>query len=341
MAFTDEMHLRLTQLATRDADDEPNVGSIIYVPAAGGGWEELVIAVPAAGLQNVLGINNAETAPSYKAHYDNTNPSTSAVGDAAAPGTQVISARRDHVHGREAFGSDPAQIDIGDAQGGGAATTPARSDHQHALPAPAAGYPQDVAAVEVDGIGTTVARADHVHAHGSGYLPDAHHARSHDHSNSLDDDTIRPTTINIPYSGGEIVLNKVEIDGSGNYERLRLYWNVNDAVIICESAGTGLPRNLYFEAHRDFILKAGANQSVYLDSGGSWTFRDRDAGDATRAYLDSDGGLRIDWVLELTGGNGVLLEHPVVKNQATPPTAVKGKLYYDTDDDHLYLCTAV
>jgi len=37
----------------------------------------------------------------------------------------------------------------------------------------------DVATVEVAGTSDTFTRGDHVHAHGSGYLPDAHHAQSH------------------------------------------------------------------------------------------------------------------------------------------------------------------
>lgn len=86
------------------------------------------------------------------------------------------------------YGSPTASIDIGDAQADGVATTVARSDHQHAFPAPGAGYPLDVAAAESDGVATTSARSDHVHAHGSGYLPDAHHSQSHgvaDHSGAI------------------------------------------------------------------------------------------------------------------------------------------------------------
>lgn len=77
------------------------------------------------------------------------------------------------------FGSPTGAIDIGDAQADGTATTAARSDHEHAVPAPATGYPVDVAATEADGSATTPARSDHVHAHGSGYLPNAHHNESH------------------------------------------------------------------------------------------------------------------------------------------------------------------
>lgn len=40
----------------------------------------------------------------------------------------------------------------------------------------------DVAAAEAAGSATKLPRGDHVHAHGSGYLPDAHHDKSHSHS---------------------------------------------------------------------------------------------------------------------------------------------------------------
>jgi hypothetical protein len=50
---------------------------------------------PAAGLLNVLGIGNGETVWSAKAAFDTTNPADLGT---ASPGTQVIAARRDHVH---------------------------------------------------------------------------------------------------------------------------------------------------------------------------------------------------------------------------------------------------
>lgn len=50
---------------------------------------------PASGLQNVFGIANGETAVTNKPLFDTTNPA--ALGT-AAPGTQVIAARQDHVH---------------------------------------------------------------------------------------------------------------------------------------------------------------------------------------------------------------------------------------------------
>ena len=98
------------------------------------------------------------------------------------------------------FGPPTGNIDIGDAQVEGVSGNATRADHQHAFTAPGAGYPLDVAAAEADGTATTQSRSDHVHAHGSGYSPDAHHARSHDHSAAADSDTLTPATLNIPFA---------------------------------------------------------------------------------------------------------------------------------------------
>jgi hypothetical protein len=67
---------------------------------------------PAAGLINVLGIANGETARTDKALFDATAPSTQAFGDAAAVGTAVVAARRDHKHATPAA---PTPVSIGAA----------------------------------------------------------------------------------------------------------------------------------------------------------------------------------------------------------------------------------
>lgn len=77
------------------------------------------------------------------------------------------------------FAVPSATIDIGDSAVEGVAVSALRSDAQFAFPAPAAGYPVDVAAVEADGVSTKASRDDHRHAHGVGYLPDAHHTQAH------------------------------------------------------------------------------------------------------------------------------------------------------------------
>ena len=55
---------------------------------------------PAAGLVNVVGIANTESAYTNKPLFDTTNPA--ALGS-AGPGTQVIAARRDHIHANPAI----------------------------------------------------------------------------------------------------------------------------------------------------------------------------------------------------------------------------------------------
>lgn len=66
------------------------------------------------------------------AAFDATVPTTSAVGDAAATGAAAVAARRDHKHGREAFGNPPAmQTSWNQGVTNGVATSDARSDHNH------------------------------------------------------------------------------------------------------------------------------------------------------------------------------------------------------------------
>jgi hypothetical protein len=62
------------------------------------------------------------------AAFDTTVPTTSAVGDAAATGAINFAARRDHLHGREAFATPVA---TGTANAPGSALTIPRSDHVH------------------------------------------------------------------------------------------------------------------------------------------------------------------------------------------------------------------
>jgi hypothetical protein len=62
-------------------------------------WSKVAISIPAANIRNLLGVDNAELRPSWKATLDATNPTTIAIGDAAAPGTSLIFSHRDHKHG--------------------------------------------------------------------------------------------------------------------------------------------------------------------------------------------------------------------------------------------------
>ena len=63
---------------------------------------KLAITVPAANILNVLGVVNGETTATWKSVHDGTAPVTQAFGDAAAAGTSLLAAHRDHVHGMPA-----------------------------------------------------------------------------------------------------------------------------------------------------------------------------------------------------------------------------------------------
>ena len=67
------------------------------------------------------------------------------------------------VGGGGGFSAPTGAINIGDTAAEGSESTHTRSDHDHSFPAPGAGYPLDVAAVEADGSASTPARSDHVH----------------------------------------------------------------------------------------------------------------------------------------------------------------------------------
>jgi hypothetical protein len=114
-----------------------------------------------------------------------------------ADSTQTTGAKWETLAAGAAFGTITAAINLGDAAVDGASGDVADADHQHAFPAPGAGYPVDVAAAEADGGASTPARSDHVHAHGTGYLPDAHHARSHDHATAGDGTALTPASLNV------------------------------------------------------------------------------------------------------------------------------------------------
>ena len=82
----------------------------------------------------------------------------------------------DH-HAAPVAGPD-ANVAVDAAGAAGAAGAFARSAHGHQV-VTSGTTPADVAAAGAAGATGAVARAQHVHAHGSGYLPDAHHAQVH------------------------------------------------------------------------------------------------------------------------------------------------------------------
>jgi hypothetical protein len=90
---------------------------------------------------------------------------TSAVGDAAAAGTNALAARADHKHAREAFGSGASTVSaVGDSAADGSNTTLARSDHRHGREGFGAVTAQtSFGASSANGTATTEARSDHTH----------------------------------------------------------------------------------------------------------------------------------------------------------------------------------
>ena len=65
-----------------------------------------------------------------------------------------------------------------------------------------------------------------------------------------------------------------------------------------------------------------------------------DAVDGTKIADDAVGSEHIKPLSAALEVNGQQLQDAVIHQAATPPTAIKGKPYYDTDDDHVYVCTS-
>jgi hypothetical protein len=138
-----------------------STGDLLYASGAATP-ANLSVVVPAANVRNVLGLDNGDTVPAWKTALDSTAPSTSAVGDAAAAGTSLIMAHRDHTHGRESFASPT--IALGTAAATGAATTHIRSDATiiaFDVTVPTTSAMGDAAAT---GVINFAARRDHKHA---------------------------------------------------------------------------------------------------------------------------------------------------------------------------------
>ena len=72
-----------------------SVGSLVYGDNTPD-WNELVAVIPGGpALRNVLGLDQGDTVPAWKAMFDAVNPAPVGV---AAPGTSLIASHRDHVH---------------------------------------------------------------------------------------------------------------------------------------------------------------------------------------------------------------------------------------------------
>lgn len=113
----------------------------------------LLGSAAAAGVGTSLIRNDATIAA-----FDAIAPTVSAVGDVAAVGSIAFAARRDHLHGREAF-AVPGSSAVGDSASAGVATTIPRSDHKHGREAFAT--PSILlAAAAAAGVGTSLIRND-------------------------------------------------------------------------------------------------------------------------------------------------------------------------------------
>lgn len=106
---------------------------------------------------------------------------TDALAATAGPGAT------DH-HAAPVAGPD-ANVTVDAAGAAGTAGAFARSGYGHQV-ASSSATPAAVAAAGSAGATGALARAAHVHAHGTGYLPDAHHAQVHalgSHTGTADD----------------------------------------------------------------------------------------------------------------------------------------------------------
>ena len=155
--LADDDHTQYTRKDTLTSTGDLYYASAASTPA------RLGVNIPAANVRNVLGLDNGDTVPSWKAALDAVAPSTSAVGDGASSGTSLIFAHRDHVHGRESFAS-PAIV-LGTAAAAGAATTPIRSDAT--VVAFDVTVPTTIAAGDAAATGSVAFAARRDHQHGS------------------------------------------------------------------------------------------------------------------------------------------------------------------------------
>lgn len=84
-----EMHYAITQALLRQLAELASTSAEGLAPMA---------TAPGSGLRNIIGIDNGETGYANKALFDATAPATQALGDAAAVGSAMAAARRDHKH---------------------------------------------------------------------------------------------------------------------------------------------------------------------------------------------------------------------------------------------------
>jgi hypothetical protein len=114
-------------VTAHEAAGDPHTGYLLESVISALATPAVVLGSAAAAGTGTTPIRHNSTI----AAFDATAPTISAVGDAAAVGSAAFAARRDHVHGREAFG---APVATADALANGSAVTQARSDHVHRVP---------------------------------------------------------------------------------------------------------------------------------------------------------------------------------------------------------------
>jgi hypothetical protein len=111
--------IKLDDLGTPDDNTDLNATTTVHGLL-------LKATAPAAGLRNVVGIDNAESAYTNKALFDATNPAALSTAD---PGTAMTAARRDHVHdmptAADVGAYYPGGTDVAVADGGTGASTAA------------------------------------------------------------------------------------------------------------------------------------------------------------------------------------------------------------------------
>lgn len=81
-----------------------SAGSLVYGDNTPD-WNELVRVVPGgAALRNVLGLDQGDTVPAWKAALDAVNPAN--IAAAASPGTSLLFSHRDHIHAHVDIAAD-------------------------------------------------------------------------------------------------------------------------------------------------------------------------------------------------------------------------------------------
>lgn len=208
---TGHSHKLLSTTHTDTLPDDVVDGSIV-IGNVTPKWSRLGISIPVANVRNVLGIDNGDLRPSWKTTLDSTAPTTIAPGDVAASGTSLVYSHRDHLHGAPSTYPATAHNILSATHGDTLAASVVDGDvmignvtpkwSRLAIAIPAANVrnalgidngelrpswktsldataPVDVAAAASAGTSLVYSHRDHVHAHGTGYLPDAHHSQSH------------------------------------------------------------------------------------------------------------------------------------------------------------------